>query len=308
MKLILAIIQGQDAGSEIEIPAGESRRIGKDSGLADISFALDPAMSLVHCVIGCDDAGGHVRDLNSMAGTWVNGERVQQARLKDGDRLQAGDTIFVTRDAEEPAPAVTAGAGGAAGSAGEDASDDKKPVDAAGARARLLSFLNQEPLPLYALLDGAQSVRVVRMLAQEGAEAQSLLETAAQPELHDVAPYLVQFPKHSALLPKIVDKGWGKNWGFFFTSAETFGQLRQHFKNLLTVETEEGKPLYFRYYDPRILRLFLPTCNAEESRRFFGPVDRFIVEENAETALYFLGNPKPQLVKVNLNPSPSPTP
>lgn len=191
MKLILEIIQGQEAGSELEIPVGESRRIGKDSGLSDISFSLDPAMSLVHCVIGCDDGGGHVRDLNSMAGTWVNGQRVTQARLKAGDQVKAGDTIFVARVWEEPSEATTAGGG--SGAASGDAADDVSPENAANARERLLAFLKQEPLPLYALLDGAQSGRIVRMLSQEGAEAQSLLETADAPDLHDVAPYWCSF-------------------------------------------------------------------------------------------------------------------
>ncbi|MBL8210991.1 MAG: DUF4123 domain-containing protein [Bryobacterales bacterium] len=304
MKLILEIIQGQDAGSELEIPAGETRRIGKDSGLSDVSFSLDPAMSLVHCVIGCDDGGGHVRDLNSMAGTWVNGQRVTQARLKAGDHVKAGDTIFVARIQDDAPAEASAGAGAGAGSG--DAADDISPENAANARERLLAFLKQEPLTLYALLDGAQSGRIVRMLSEQGAEAQSLLETVDAPELHDVAPYLVQFHRHSKLLPTVIEKGWGQNWGVFLTSAETFSQLRLHLKRLLDVETEDGTPLYFRYYDPRVLRVFLPTCTAEESRRFFGPVDRFIVEENAESALYFVGGPKPQLVKVSLkNPEPA---
>lgn len=303
MKLILEITHGQDAGSELEIPAGESRRIGKDSGLSDISFSLDPAMSLVHCVIGCDDAGGHVRDLNSMAGTWVNGKRVTQSRLKSGDQVKAGDTIFVARVWDEAASATGTGAS-SGGQAGDAKQDDISPEAAANARQRLLAFLKQEPLTVYALLDGAQSARIVRMLSQEGAEAQSLLETADAPELHDVAPYLVQFHKHSKLLPKVIDKGWGNNWGVFLTSAETFSQLRLHLKRMLDVETEDGKPLFFRYFDPRVLRVFLPTCTADEAWRFFGPVDRFIVEENAETALYFLAKPKPQLVRVSLKKSP----
>ena len=39
-----------------------------------------------------------------------------------------------------------------------------------------------------------------------------------------------------------------------------------------------SKPLYFRWYDPRVLREYLPTCNAEELRTIFGSIDAFIVE------------------------------
>jgi len=54
------------------------------------------------------------------------------------------------------------------------------------------------------------------------------------------------------------------------------------------VQTEDGRELYFRFYDPRVLRIFLPTCNAEEAATFFGPVRQFLVEaQDAETLLQF---------------------
>ena len=44
------------------------------------------------------------------------------------------------------------------------------------------------------------------------------------------------------------------------------------------VYDEDGKPLYFRYYDPRVLRAFLPTCNADDLKVLFGPVDDYLLE------------------------------
>jgi len=46
--------------------------------------------------------------------------------------------------------------------------------------------------------------------------------------------------------------------------------MRQHFRRFITVHDESGKPLLFRYYDPRVLRTFLPTCNAKELAEIFG--------------------------------------
>jgi hypothetical protein len=40
----------------------------------------------------------------------------------------------------------------------------------------------------------------------------------------------------------------------------------------------QGKPLYFRYYDPRVFRIYLPTCNESELKIVFGPVNSFYVE------------------------------
>ena len=36
--------------------------------------------------------------------------------------------------------------------------------------------------------------------------------------------------------------------------------------------------LYFRYYDPRVLRIYLPACNKEELATIFGPVRRYVLE------------------------------
>lgn len=54
--------------------------------------------------------------------------------------------------------------------------------------------------------------------------------------------------------------------------------LRRHFRRLLHVRSEDGEKLYFRYYDPRVLRLYLPSCTSVELKEVFGPVGRFVLE------------------------------
>jgi hypothetical protein len=49
----------------------------------------------------------------------------------------------------------------------------------------------------------------------------------------------------------------------------------------LLVSDENGKTFYFRFYDPRVLRVYLPTCNAEELDMFFGPVRNFFMENES---------------------------
>jgi len=59
-----------------------------------------------------------------------------------------------------------------------------------------------------------------------------------------------------------------------------------HLRRFLTVRTEKGKKLLFRFYDPRVLRLYLPTCTSTELNTFFGPVERFVCEGgDSQTAL-----------------------
>ena len=47
----------------------------------------------------------------------------------------------------------------------------------------------------------------------------------------------------------------------------------------------DGTPLYFRYYDPRVLRSFLPTCSPAQLKQMFGPVDAFLAESEAADAV-----------------------
>ena len=48
--------------------------------------------------------------------------------------------------------------------------------------------------------------------------------------------------------------------------------------------------MLFRYYDPRVLSLYLPTCNAEEVTSLFGPVSRFLMESDGVKAVLMFEN------------------
>ena len=83
------------------IVPGSVRTIGRAAG-AD--FILDaPLVSRVHCrLTSLADGGLELRDLESTNGTFVNGQRVQTARLVQGDRLRVGRVeLLVTAELEE---------------------------------------------------------------------------------------------------------------------------------------------------------------------------------------------------------------
>jgi hypothetical protein len=68
----------------------------------------------------------------------------------------------------------------------------------------------------------------------------------------------------------------------------SFEELYKHFRRFLTVNTEDGQKLYFRYYDPRVLRVFLPTCDSAQLSEFFGSIKYFFAEdEDPEFILRF---------------------
>jgi hypothetical protein len=54
--------------------------------------------------------------------------------------------------------------------------------------------------------------------------------------------------------------------------------LRRHFRRFLRVKDARDKVLYFRYYDPRVLRAYLPGCTPGDLHAVFGPVLTYLVE------------------------------
>jgi pSer/pThr/pTyr-binding forkhead associated (FHA) protein len=61
---------------------------------ADVSIAEDDWLSHEHFLIVPDERGFLIRDLGSKNGTWVNGERIAEHRLRPHERILAGRSRF----------------------------------------------------------------------------------------------------------------------------------------------------------------------------------------------------------------------
>lgn len=141
---------------------------------------------------------------------------------------------------------------------------------------------------LYAVLDGAAIPNLTAMLAEHRVVNVCLMPGELEPELAQAAPYLVQLWAQSPVTGLLLTGEAGPHWGILATSAADLRTLRMHFRKFLSVWDPDGKPLYFRYYDPRVLRLYLPTCDAEELNLLFGPVTAFyMAAPESETLLRF---------------------
>jgi hypothetical protein len=46
----------------------------------------------------------------------------------------------------------------------------------------------------------------------------------------------------------------------------------------MVTREKDGAPMYFRFYDPRVLRGFLPITTVRQEELVFGPVEQFLVE------------------------------
>jgi hypothetical protein len=152
------------------------------------------------------------------------------------------------------------------------------------------SIEGQTPQGVYALLDAARDDAIYQEIVNSDVENVCLYQGEKAVELATVAPYLIRLKRENSFTPWLLSNGWGKSWGIFVQSPASFNELRQHFRTFLMVYDEEGKPLYFRYYDPRVLQVYLPTCNESELKTVFGPITRYLIEgeESNQMVTYFL--------------------
>jgi pSer/pThr/pTyr-binding forkhead associated (FHA) protein len=93
MRLYLRVTEGPENGREAIIEAGESLIVGRASE-ASMFLGGDAELSRLHFSIIPHEGTFAVKDLNSANGTELNGEEIQWAPLKDGDRIMAGLTGF----------------------------------------------------------------------------------------------------------------------------------------------------------------------------------------------------------------------
>lgn len=135
---------------------------------------------------------------------------------------------------------------------------------------------------VWCLLDAARDPAIAPMVRQGRLEHACLFSGDLHPRLQAAAPYLVHLAAHSPTTDLLLRHGWGKGWGILAVAPAdvSLDGLRLHFKKLLRVRTEQGGYLGFRYYDPDVLNVYLPTCTGAEARTFFGPVTRFLAEEH----------------------------
>jgi hypothetical protein len=155
--------------------------------------------------------------------------------------------------------------------------------------ANLASVLfGKGDVPAFALLDGASAPSLVKSLYEHEPEYCCLYRGELAPDMATVAPYLVRLEAESKFTELVLGEGWGAHWGSFVVTIANLRTLRDHFRSFQTVELPDQRTVLFRYYDPRILRTFLPVCNAAELATFFGPVQKFVVEgETPEVGIKF---------------------
>lgn len=130
--------------------------------------------------------------------------------------------------------------------------------NAAGARVRT-----------YAILDGAKLMGLEERLAASGLEHVCLYSAAEGEALSEVAPWLVALEQDNALTAELFTRSdapwhlWEKAVGIFLRTTGTTDQVRAHLRKFIQVEVDQGRRVFFRFWEPRVLAHYALAHHAQ---------------------------------------------
>jgi hypothetical protein len=259
---ILAVSFGPQMGTKAVVSPGTTLTIGSDerAGLR----LLDEALAPVHLEVAWDGQRGRVTHRGGRALSMLDGRPFASAEVVHGQWIRAGgsDLTFHVEAFTPPAEA-------------------REPGIAAAASRALRELRARSGL--YAVLDVAADPRILELVSEACEPWAPLFDGLEAARLADAAPRLFALSGDSRLLADLVREGWGERWGVFLTSSREPAVVRRHLRQFLLANVPgEADPVYFRFYDPDVLRVVLTTSTDDERRKWFdGVVDAFIGEDPA---------------------------
>src|SRR5690606_4862627 len=148
----------------------------------------------------------------------------------------------------------------------------------------LLAPAGRDRGELHAILDGARDDAVDYLTRDNGGVWEYLEDGIIDPSYRVCAPRLVALEHWGAAgLARSLDQGWGHSWGIFLRTKRNFRTLREHLRELGLARLPGGQVVQFRFYDPRVLRAYLPTCTRDELAQVFGPIQEIVLESEDPT-------------------------
>jgi len=133
---------------------------------------------------------------------------------------------------------------------------------------------------VYAFLGGSRDKQIEKIIRLGSLKNHCLIDGKLSYEMAVAAPYMVRLEKDHPQTIEILKKGWGNSWGIFAIThpPATLINIRQNCKKMAMVQLPNDKRAYFRYYDPRVMRTYLPSCTRSEADKVFGHISEYVME------------------------------
>lgn len=268
-RAIVEVCFGPQMGSKAVVAPGGVLTIGRDER-AGLRIA-DEALAPIHLEVAWDGRAGRVSHRGGRAWTMIDGQPIEAAPIEHGQWIRAGGTDFTFHVEAFTPPAAP------------------REPDVAAAAARALGWLRGQD-GLYAILDVARDPRIAALMREACEPWQPLFDGLGAARQAEAAPQLVALASDSRALAELVREGWGERWAVWLTSKQGPAAVRRHLRQFLLANLP-GEPdtVYFRFYDPDVLRVVLETSTDEERRKWFdGVVDGYIGEDPTAASGWWL--------------------
>lgn len=302
MLAVLEVTAGPHTGRRIALRPGTPVRIGRTTK-ADYVVAEDTFLSSAHFYVEWSGEQCVVRDLNSSNGTFLNGTRMTEGRVGEGDIITAGQSSFSLRlnPSEEMATMLNAvvldetrpmplpANAPPLPAAAPTPPPPTRPILTPSQRA-LLEILRGLADPIFAVLDRSAAGAFLDEMREAGGAVEILSETTGA--------CLASVDVTTLIAEQLAAYGWGHGWGVYLTSRQQIAIVRNHLRRFQTLLTPDGAEFQFRFFNPALLRSFLPTLSAGEAKTLFGPMSAILAEGvSADELMLFMPGPSGILEK-----------
>jgi len=133
---------------------------------------------------------------------------------------------------------------------------------------------------LYAVLDLAADPALnahVQRLEPDGAAC--LFEGKLHPQVKAASPHVVELAPTDPLSALWRTDGWGRAWGVLISSSAGLMTVRRRLRHFTQARLPDGGgPVLFRFWDPRVFRVYMPLVEDDQLAGWVTDIDRYIVE------------------------------
>lgn len=96
------------------------------------------------------------------------------------------------------------------------------------------------------------------------------------------APYLLEFHNDNELKEVLNQIKGSPSFVIVGSKHLSFDELARHLRKFLITQIEDGRKIYFRFYDPRVLHFLLPLFDPNQSTLFFEKIDYMVLENSKQ--------------------------
>lgn len=130
--MMVTLVTFDKSGARKALPLQNASTVIGRKPDADLRIPLAD-ISRSHCEVSLNGGGATLRDLGSSNGTFVNGERIAERRLKPGDLVKIGPVTFVVQIDGQPekisAKTLASAAAGGLGASAASKTEVRDPAD-----------------------------------------------------------------------------------------------------------------------------------------------------------------------------------